>query len=147
MSEFNYTSMLDPRDKEITLLRAALAEAEARLPEGMKHCTIQYKKCEVGHGRLIATNWVDHGCPWCSLAKAEWERDSARAQCRADIAAIKREIARAERAESDLVDKSRQMAELQEQLHHLFGIEQSRDRAEADLAAAREVIERAPKGQ
>lgn len=75
---------------------AALAEAEARLPEGMKHCTIEYKQCAVGHGRLIATNWIDHGCLQCVLAGAERERDR----------------------------NSAQIAELQEELHHLYGVEQ-----------------------
>lgn len=42
-----------------------LERLTAQLPEGMKHCTIQFKECEKGHGRLIATNWIDHGCPHC----------------------------------------------------------------------------------
>jgi hypothetical protein len=44
----------------------------AQLPTGMEHCTIVFKECEVGHGRLTATNWVDHGCDTC-------ERDRLRA--------------------------------------------------------------------
>jgi len=38
-----------------------------QLPEGMKHCTIQFKECEKGHGRLTATNWVQHGCLQCEI--------------------------------------------------------------------------------
>jgi hypothetical protein len=40
----------------------------SQLPAGMEHCTIQFKECEQGHGRLTATNWVDHGCPYCEIA-------------------------------------------------------------------------------
>lgn len=36
-----------------------------KFPDGMEHCTIQFKKCEKGHGRLTAKNWIDHGCPTC----------------------------------------------------------------------------------
>lgn len=37
----------------------------AQLPDGMEHCTIQFKECPEGHGWLTATNWVQHGCPTC----------------------------------------------------------------------------------
>ncbi len=49
---------------------AALAEVQARLPDGMRDCTILFKECEKGHGWLTATNWVQHGCPHCELAEA-----------------------------------------------------------------------------
>jgi len=39
----------------------------AQLPEEMQDCTIQYLKCERGHGRLTATNWINHGCHHCEL--------------------------------------------------------------------------------
>lgn len=45
-----------------------LAQALAQLPENMKHCTILFKECEKGHGRLIGTNWTDQGCPYCTIA-------------------------------------------------------------------------------
>lgn len=56
--------------------RAEKAERErdallCQLPEGMKHCTIVFKECPVGHGWLTATNWVQHDCPIC-------ERDALR---------------------------------------------------------------------
>lgn len=54
-----------------------------QLPPGMEHCTIVFKECSVGHGRLTATNWVQHGCPTC-------ERDELRAEnarLKADLAA------------------------------------------------------------
>ncbi len=48
--------------EELVAQRDALA---AQLPEGMKHCTIEFKECDKGHGWLTATNWVQHGCPTC----------------------------------------------------------------------------------
>ena len=58
-------------DKHLDTIRAALQlaqEAEqvkrerdelaAQLPEGMKHCTIVFEECPVGHGHLRGTNWV-----------------------------------------------------------------------------------------
>lgn len=46
-------------------------ELRAQLPETMQHCTIQFKECELGHGWLTATNWVQHGCPTCELKAAK----------------------------------------------------------------------------
>lgn len=40
----------------------------AQLPDEMKYCTILFIKCEKGHGRLTATNWIDHGCQQCEIA-------------------------------------------------------------------------------
>mgnify|MGYP001605568856 CR=1 FL=1 len=54
--------------ERIDTMQAAYAEIErllAQLPDGMKHCTIGFKECAVGHGRLTATNWIDRGCPHC----------------------------------------------------------------------------------
>lgn len=36
-----------------------------RLPAEMQDCTILFRECEKGHGRLTAENWVDHGCSTC----------------------------------------------------------------------------------
>jgi hypothetical protein len=44
-----------------------IASLLRQLPEEMKHCTIQFKECEKGHGRLTATNWIDHGCRQCKI--------------------------------------------------------------------------------
>jgi prefoldin subunit 5 len=52
-------------------LKAERDDLARRLPEGMKDCTIRFLKCEKGHGRLTADNWVDHGCYVCQLADAE----------------------------------------------------------------------------
>ncbi len=50
---------------------AEIAELRAQLPDEMKHCTILFKECELGHGRLTATNWIDHGCQWCKVRALE----------------------------------------------------------------------------
>jgi len=44
--------------------------ADARLPKEMPGCTILFKSCPLGHGRLVGANWIDTGCPWCLLAAA-----------------------------------------------------------------------------
>ncbi len=44
-------------------------QLRSQLPRGMEHCTILFKECEQGHGRLIATNWVDHGCQQCEIER------------------------------------------------------------------------------
>ncbi len=59
-------------------LRAALAEKESQLPEGMKHCSILFKKCALGHGWLTAKNWVQHDCPTCRAESAEKEAQGLR---------------------------------------------------------------------
>lgn len=59
--------------------QAALAKARSQLPVGMEHCTILFKECGHGHGRLTATNWVDNGCLVCALAKAQAENERLRA--------------------------------------------------------------------
>ena len=53
--------------------RERAESAEAKLPDGMKNCTILFKECERGHGWLTATNWVQHGCPTCRAEVAEKE--------------------------------------------------------------------------
>ena len=44
-------------------------QLKAQLPEEMEECTILFKKCRKGHGRLTATNWIDQGCPWCEIER------------------------------------------------------------------------------
>lgn len=41
----------------------------AQLPDGMEHCTIQFKECPEGHGHLTATNWVQHDCAQCEIQR------------------------------------------------------------------------------
>lgn len=60
-------------EQENATLQARVAELESQLPEGMKHCTIQFRECEKGHGWLTASNWVQHECATC-------ERDELRRQ-------------------------------------------------------------------
>lgn len=55
---FNYSITIDENTGSIN---------PSQLPDGMKHCTIIFKECEKGHGRLAAANWVDNGCPWCTI--------------------------------------------------------------------------------
>ena len=64
--------------RECDRLRDRAEAAEARLPVGMKHCTITFSKCEKGHGELSATNWKPYTCSTCRIEKAEAERDEAR---------------------------------------------------------------------
>lgn len=59
--------------KQLAAAQAENVELRKQLPEGMEHCTIQFRQCSVGHGRLTATNWIDHGCPTC-------ERDTLKAK-------------------------------------------------------------------
>ncbi len=54
---------------------AELERLRAQLPEGMKHCTIVFKSCPLGHGRLTATNWIDHSCQVCEMGRLTAERD------------------------------------------------------------------------
>jgi hypothetical protein len=49
----------------------AISKLYSQLPEGMKHCTIVFKECPVGHGELTATNWVQHECVWCKIQQLE----------------------------------------------------------------------------
>lgn len=78
------------RNTALTKLAQAIGERDAvqlqfnellaQLPEGMKHCTILYEECPVGHGHLRGGNWEKHECFICDaqaskhkLAEAELE--------------------------------------------------------------------------
>lgn len=56
-------------DIENAELKEDVKRLEAQLPEGMKDCTFVFERCENGHGRLVANNWVTHLCPWCIHTK------------------------------------------------------------------------------
>ncbi len=60
-------------------MEAKIARLQAQLPEGMEHCTIQFIKCEKGHGRLTAANWTEHGCPHCEIERLQAELADAKA--------------------------------------------------------------------
>ena len=47
---------------------------EAQLPDEMQECTIVFKECEQGHGRLTATNWIQHDCLVCRIRELENEK-------------------------------------------------------------------------
>jgi hypothetical protein len=53
--------------------RADVEKLLKQLPEGMKHCTFEVLECVVGHSRLHATNWIDHGCWVCARKKLQNE--------------------------------------------------------------------------
>ena len=58
--------------------QATVEALRAQLPAEMQECTILFKECEKGHGRLTATNWIDHGCQTCAMEALQRERDEAR---------------------------------------------------------------------
>lgn len=68
----------------------ALEGLQAQLPERMEHCTIVFKECEKGHGRLTATNWVQHDCPTCALEAAQAERSALRAELNKQVALVEK---------------------------------------------------------
>lgn len=113
-------AMCSSYENEIARLQAALAEAERKL----KH--------EAEQTEIVLTSYATENQQLSDRAeRAETALAGARAQCKADIAAMQREITHAKRA-------SIKIAELEEELHHLYGVEQRAERAEANLAAARE---------
>jgi hypothetical protein len=67
---------MDEAVSRVFKLKQAQADLLKQLPEGMEHCTIRFLECPKGHGRLTATNWVQHGCRQCAiddlLAEAVW---------------------------------------------------------------------------
>ena len=66
---------------EITSERDALQlqvrELLAQLPEGMKHCTILYEECPVGHSYLRGRNWEKHECFTCEAQALKHELTEA----------------------------------------------------------------------
>ena len=109
-----WEKMYNELEQRHVALAAKNERLRSQLPEGMKDCTILFKECELGHGRLTATNWIDHGCPHCKLNEAaafldglagylEREADAARgsfkerdlrqevADCRAQAAKLRGE--------------------------------------------------------
>lgn len=59
-------------DRLIAAVRVEVARP-SQLPPGMEDCTIQFKECPRGHGRLTAANWTDNGCYVCALESAQLE--------------------------------------------------------------------------
>lgn len=58
---------------------------EAQLPKEMPDCTIVFKECPLGHGRLTATNWIDRGCVICEreawIIELDAQLQAAKVQC------------------------------------------------------------------
>lgn len=61
-----------PQPEVIAALERVLAGRRAGMglppPPEMPDSKIEFKECEFGHGRLVASNWTDHGCHWCMIA-------------------------------------------------------------------------------
>ena len=55
-------------------LEAERDRLRAQMPAEMKNCTIVFCKCPEGHGRLTATNWVQHSCLVCENKRLTKER-------------------------------------------------------------------------
>lgn len=49
--------------------QATVERLKFQLPLSMRECTILFKECMYGHGRLIAMNWMDHGCDTCLIER------------------------------------------------------------------------------
>ena len=54
-------------------LQADNDKLRKQLPEGMQGCTIQFKKCDKGHGWLTAANWIQHDCDICRIEALQAE--------------------------------------------------------------------------
>lgn len=101
----------------------------AQLPEGMRHCTIRFIECKKGHGRLTATNWIDHGCQTCELeeacAKALAELNDLRTKALAAVWLLPEDVGvqalleLREEARGVFMGKDKQViAKLQDELHN-----------------------------
>ena len=62
--------------------KAQVEALQAQLPAEMQGCTILFKECEKGHGRLVATNWRDHGCQTCEVEALQREHTQLQARVR-----------------------------------------------------------------
>ena len=56
-----------------------------QLPEGMEHCSFELLRCEQGHSRIHATNWLDHGCSTCAEQKLKDELQEMTAKALAAV--------------------------------------------------------------
>lgn len=62
--------LVDEYTENYKKLEAELERVRSQLPQEMQNCTITFMECSEGHGRLIANNWIDHGCQQCELERA-----------------------------------------------------------------------------
>ena len=59
-------------------LKAQLDTVRSQLPPELPGRTIRFITCPVGHGRLMANNWIDPGCAHCLLDAVTQDRDQLR---------------------------------------------------------------------
>lgn len=95
-----------------------IMKLRSQLPEGMQDCTIVFKQCAVGHGRLTATNWVQHGCSTCEIEKLKDKLNEAvqmkqAEEARADQNAAAFDVLHAELLE---IDKKQERTEMLERV-------------------------------
>ena len=68
--------LINQLDAELVELHREVDRLRSQLPEGMERCTIVFQECEKGHGRLTATNWIQHGCQTCEIERLRAENDA-----------------------------------------------------------------------
>ena len=54
---------------ELAAAREQIERLNGQLPDGMKHCTIEFLECDKGHGSLSAANWIKSGCKQCEIER------------------------------------------------------------------------------
>lgn len=101
---------------------------QRQLPEGMQSSTIEFIECPVGHGRLTAANWIDHGCPHCRTTELE----ARHAKARQRIAELEAQVLAA-----DTVSK----AEYQAMVQQRDTLRQERNAAREEAAGLKGCIE------
>lgn len=91
----------------------------AQLPEEMKDCTILFKECHEGHGRLTATNWTETDCPWCYVAElrvkllaVRKELDETKKKKASQVTATFRWTRAAKTAQDELAEAKKDLAHL-----------------------------------
>ena len=69
-SETRFHPLMSPNSASGVLIFRSLPEdVNMNDLKGTKHCTIQFKSCNKGHGWLTATNWAqEESCPTCHIA-------------------------------------------------------------------------------
>ena len=95
-----YDNKCDKCDDHLGLLAECphcreIERLTAQLPDGMKDCTIRFKACPEGHGRLTADNWVEIGCHLCEVNRlyaeiAELKEEVYRRDC--DLEGVNEEL-------------------------------------------------------
>lgn len=68
-----YTTRIIYLAADYEALKADNDALRKQLPEEMQECTIQFKECDKGHGRLTATNFVQHDCDTCRIEALQKE--------------------------------------------------------------------------